>query len=550
MNDTQMKLPLAMFLEREQSSPDKIFLRQPINGQWITYTWKQAGDEIRRIVAAIQDRNLPPKSTIGLVSKNCAHWVMADLAIMMSGHISVPLYPNIGSKTINYVLKHSEAKILFVGKLDDWEAMKPGVPSEVHCISFPFYGHEEYEKWEELTKKYEPVESHPEILPDDTMTIVYTSGTTGNPKGVVQKYFALGYALNQALKVIELDSNTRFFSYLPMSHIAERMLIEMGVLYTGGEIYFAESLDTFAKNLTEAKPTVFLAVPRIWTKFKMGILAKLPQKKLSLLLSIPIVSGLIKKKIKKGLGLEETNHFFTGAAPISRDLLEWYDKLDIKVQEVYGMTENCAYSHLTRKENIKYGYVGQPMPDVDVKISDIGEILVKSKATMVGYYKEPELTAESFDDGYLKTGDQGEIDSEGFLKITGRVKDIFKTEKGKYIAPNPIEMRFSKNDFVEQICVAGSGLPQPIALVVLSEEARTQDPEVVKVSLHQTLEIINPKLESHERLHKAIVVKESWTVENNLLTPTLKIKRSPIEGKYSGKFQQWYSYEETIVWED
>lgn len=545
----QLFSPVEKFFETEKKFPDQIWLRQPLNGTFRTYTYKQAGDEIRSI-AAYLSQNYPKGSCIGLVSKNCAHWLMADLAIMLSGNISVPIYPTVTASTVNYILNHCEAKAVFAGKLDAWNAMKSGVPQNVQVISFPLYGPEgDYAKWDEIVTNTRPLDSYPAIGLNDLMSIIYTSGTTGNPKGVMLRSRAIVYAITRALEVINLGSERpRFFSYLPMSHIAERMLVEMGSLYTGGEISFAESLDTFAKNLTEASPTLFLGVPRIWTKFQMGILEKMPQKKLDLLLSIPLVSSLVKKKIKKALGLHKARNFFTGAAPMPASLLTWFQKLDIPIQEVYAMTENCAYSHFSRPDKIKVGYAGQPLPNVEVKLSEAGEILMKSETLMDGYYKEPELTAQTFENGFLKTGDRGIIDSEGFLKITGRVKELFKTEKGKYVAPAPIELSLAKDQHIEQVCVTGSGFPQPFALVVLSLDARNKQRDSVRESLQSTLESLNKALEPHERVHRIVVISEEWTVENNLMTPSLKVKRTQVEDRYADKFSQWYQHQESVVW--
>ncbi len=545
------KTALEMLYHWEKTKPNEVFLKQPVAGKWHTFTWKQTADAVRQLAGTINALNLPEKSNIALISKNCAHWIITDLAIMMSGHVSVPIYPNIGPDTLNYVLEHSESKLLFIGKLDDWDKMKSGVPDGLQCVTFPksFYGEDGYQTWEDFQKDATPVTGEPQRALEDSMTIIYTSGTTGNPKGVVQTFEALSFAINSALEIIEIGEDARFFSYLPMCHIAERMLVEMGGIFTGSIIYFAQSLDTFASNLGEAQPTVFLGVPRIWTKFKMGILSKMPQSRLNLLLSIPIVSGVVKKSIRKKLGLNEAQYCFTGAAPTPTSLMQWFEKLGINIQEVYGMTENCAYSHYTRKDKIKHGSPGQPMPYVDAKISDKGEILIKSKANMVGYYKQPDLTTECFENGYLCTGDCGEIDNQGFLKITGRVKDIFKTAKGKYVAPNPIEMKLAKNEHVEQVCVVGTGLPQPMALFVLSEGGRSQDKTAIAESLSSLIKEVNPSLDKHERLKKAIVLKDDWTVENELLTPTLKIKRNPIEKKFRDNYENWYEKNDMVVWE-
>ncbi|MBL7785416.1 MAG: AMP-binding protein [Chitinophagales bacterium] len=551
--------PIQMFYKWEKERPNDVFMRQPVNGKWLSYTWKEAGDQARRMATVLKNMDMPAGSRIALVSKNCAHWVLCDLAIMMAGHISVPIYPNVGGDTLNYVVTHSEAPVLFVGKLDSWKGMAGGLPAGVKVIAFPeMYGKYEFENWDTLIKDVAPLAGETLRQPDELMTIIYTSGTTGQPKGVMQTFHALSYAVSNALaqnnEVVRVpDPATgrgRFFSYLPLSHIAERLLVEMGCLYSGSEMYFAESLDTFAVNLAEARPTIFLGVPRIWSKFQSGILAKMPQKKLNLLLSIPFVSSIVKNKIKTGLGLDKANHCLSGASPIPPSLILWFGKLGINIQEAYGMTENCAYSHINRKANNQVGTVGQPMPLVDVKIGDNGEIWVKSEASMKGYYKNEAATAETFTpDGYLKTGDKGEIGKQGHLKITGRVKELFKTEKGKYVAPAPIEMIIQENADIEQSCVVGVGLPQPIALISLQPTAVGKSRNEIKDSLSETLESVNKRLEAHERLKKLIVVKTAWTVENNLLTPSMKIKRGPIEDLYKANYDKWYGEKDSIIWE-
>ena len=548
-----LKSPLAMLYHWEQTTPDKVFMVQPVDGQWRKFTWKQTADEVRKLTAVIHSYNLPPKSRIALVSKNCAHWIIADLAIMMAGHESVPVYPNAGADTLNYVLKHSDSRILFVGKLDNWNFMKAGVPPGVQCISFPWYGtkQEGFHYWEELTKKQTPFEGNPDRDLDDIMSIIYTSGTTGTPKGVVHTFHNFAWAVVTGKNYFGVkDSEARLFSYLPMSHIAERMITELVGIYANSEIWFAESLDLFAKNLAEAQPTIFFAVPRIWTKFQMGILDKITQTRLNILLSIPIVKNIVRTKIKKELGLNSCIHYLSAAAPISTSLINWWEKLGVEIEEVYAMTENCAISHANKKSDFKAGTQGKPLPGVEAKLSSVGEILVKVPCNMLGYYREPELTANTLKDGWLYTGDRGVIDSDGFLKITGRTKELFKTDKGKYVSPSPIEMKISQNNYVEQVCVVGSGLPQPIGLIVLSSHGRMKDRDYLKQSLIKTLEIINPELENYERIHTLVVMKGDWTVENGLLTPTLKIKRIPIEDKYQGWYSIWYNQPESVIFED
>jgi long-chain acyl-CoA synthetase len=544
----EYKTPLDMLYHWEATAPDKVYMRQPIDGVWHTWTWKQTADEARRMASALKARNFPAGSHIALISKNCAHWIMCDLAIMMAGHVSIPLYPNSNEITIRQILEHSEAKLLFVGKLDDWASIKAGVPEGLPCISFPFYPHKEYENWEDIIKQYEPSGNIKRNGPE-LATIVYTSGTTGMPKGAMHRFHNLGFAATNAVKHLKIDDTSRFFSYLPLSHVAERLLVQMGSLYTGGDVSFAESLDTFAHNLREARPTVFLGVHRIWTKFQQGILAKLPQSRLNVLLKIPIVSGFIKKKVITGLGLQDAKNIFTGASPTPVALMEWFDALGIRIQEAYATTENCCYSHVTLNNHVKFGYVGQQLPLCETKLGPDKEILIRHEGIMNGYYKEPQLSAEAFTaDGFLHTGDEGFIDNEGFLKITGRVKDLFKTAKGKYVAPSPIEMQISGDVNVGQVCVVGSALPQPMALIILSDSARTQARDVIAAELEAYIRTVNKSLDHHEQVQKAVVLADDWTVENGLLTPSLKIKRNEVERKYTPLYEQWYASKDFVVW--
>jgi long-subunit acyl-CoA synthetase (AMP-forming) len=380
---------------------------------------------------------------------------------------------------------------------------------------------------------------------------VYTSGTSGIPKAVMHKYYNFSFTNILGQPYLGFGNNERFFSYLPLSHIAERNLVEMGSIYSGGKVYFSESLDTFPKNLAEAKPTIFLGVHRIWKKFQESILNKIPQEKLDRMLKIPVLSGLIKRKIKKGLGLANATNIFTGAAPTPVSLIKWFDAIGIKIQEAYAMTENCCYSHVTRNGNIKIGWVGQTFPGCEAKIDVNNEILIRHEALMTGYYKDPVATENAFtSDGFLRTGDQGAIDKEGFLKITGRVKDIFKTSKGKYIIPSVIEMKISGLSEIEFVCVVGSGLPQPIALITLSESGKKKTRAILELTMDNVLAALNSTLNHHEHLAKIVVLKEPWTVENNLLTPSFKVKRGEIELRYDAQFEEWYAQKGALIWEN
>ena len=557
-NDQQSDTLIGYFYKWEQSQPDKVFLRQPLGDAFLDFTWAEAGRQGRSMATYLNTLGLPPKSNIGLISNNCAHWIIADLAILMSGHVSVPFYPTLTRPQLRQVLEHSECRALFVGKLDGWDAVKAGVPTEVRKIAFPSYApgspsvDADAVQWDDILTNHAPMTGSP--LPDrsDLFTIIYTSGTTGNPKGVMITYDAVAEVMGKTQEQMRYDiAETRFFSYLPLCHIAERNVVEATGIATGGTIYFAESLETFAKNLAVARPTHFLAVPRIWTKFQMGILAKMPQKKLDSLLRIPILSGLVKRKIRQGLGLDDAKVIITGAAPMPISLIQWFRRLGIVIQEAYGMTENLGAVSMMPADKIKDGTVGRVNDGMAVRTDpQTGEVQTKSRWNMLGYYREPALTAATIKDGWLYTGDVGEVDSEGFLRITGRVKEMYKSPKGEYIAPSQIEFGFAENNHIEQVCVTGQQLPQPIALIVLSETARQADRQTVAQGLQQTLDTLNERVHSYERVRKLIVMKEPWTVENNLMTPTMKMKRNVIDARYETQYEPWFGREEVIVWEE
>jgi long-chain acyl-CoA synthetase len=542
--------PLAQFLKWEKEIPDEIFLRQPFNGVWKTWTWVQAGEEARRIASGLKSLHLPDKSHIAILSKNCAQWIISDLAIMMAGYISIPIYPTLTAHSIQSILVHSDTKAIIIGKLDDFDLQKDRIPTDVIRISMETYGIKTEYTLENFIAQQPALKDIYDWQADDIFTIIYTSGTTGKSKGVMHDIGACDSVIQTAFKELSLPLRPKLFSFLPMSHIAERVGIEMNGLYSGAYISFAESLESFAKNLADTQPDEFFAVPRIWGKFREKILEKLPQKKLNLLLSIPFVNGMIKKKIRRNLGLAAATHIYSAAAPLSFDLMHWFNKLGITICQAYGMTEDCVYSHFCSPQANRFGTVGKPLPGVQVKISEEGEIRKKSKGDMKGYYKENEMTAEAFDEqGYLKTGDMGEYDNDGYLLITGRVKDIFKTDKGKYIAPAPIEIQYLTDTNIEQVCVVGTGVPQPMALVTLSEAGKKRSKDELAGSLSRLLAIINGSLEKFEMLEKIVIMKESWTIANGLITPTLKVKRNEIEKLHLPKYPTWFDEKGIVIWE-
>jgi long-chain acyl-CoA synthetase len=528
-----LKTPLEMFYQWEQTHPKTVYLKQPIDGVIKNFTWSETGQQARKVAASLLAMGLPKGSHIAILSKNCAEWFITDLAIMLAGHVSVPIYSTAGESTIRYVLDHAKCPVIFVGKLDNTEKQVAAIDDEIVKLAFPYPNIPADKQWDELLQT-PPFVGKPIPALDSVMTIVYTSGSTGNPKGVVHNYESICWAASNSLNELGVDQTDRVLSYLPLAHITERVLVEISSFYSGSRINFLESLETFSRDVTATQPTLFISVPRLWTRFQMGVLENMPQKKLDLLLRIPIVGGLVSKKIRTKLGLGQARLCASGSAPIPATTLEWFRKIGVNISEGWGMTENSAYGTCCVPFRAdKIGTIGRAYLGVDIRIAEEGEIQVKGPCNMKEYYLEPEKTAEVMTpDGYLKTGDKGSIDSEGFIKITGRLKEIFKTSKGKYIAPVPIESKLMANSFIEQVCVTGSQLKQPIALVVLSVQALKLSAKEIEKSLLDTLNEVNSTLESHAVLDCLVVMKDEWTVDNGLLTPTLKVKRHNLEEHY------------------
>jgi long-chain acyl-CoA synthetase len=550
-------LALQRLYHWEATAPQRVVLTQPLGGGAVRdYTWAQLMDETRRMAAHLQGLGFEPGSRIAILSKNCAHWLMCDFAIWMAGFVSVPLYPTLAAGTIRQILEHSEARLLFVGKLDGWDAMKPGVPAGLPCIATPLSPPNDFTRWEDVIQKTRPLPGQPMRGGDELATIMYTSGTTGMPKGVMHSFATFAWSIEGALRRVSLNRDARMLSYLPLAHVAERTLVEHGLLATSMHVYFAESLETFTADLQRARPTAFFSVPRLWVKFQQGVHSKMPAAKLARLLKIPILRGIVAKKVRAALGLDACTLAAGGAAPMPPELLAWYEALGLPIVEVYGMTETCGVSHATLPGVQRPGTVGLPYDGVQSRLDPAsGEIQMKRPGLMLGYYKEPALTREAFtEDGWLRTGDKGQLDAEGNLRITGRVKDLFKTSKGKYVAPAPIEDKLVMNGAVEACVVTGANLGQPLGIVMLNAEAaqRAQDDSgraAMEVSLSAHLDAINARLDPHEQLDCLVVVKDAWTVDNGFITPTFKVKRNRIEEVYGPRLVQWTEAHRRVVWE-
>lgn len=526
--------PQARLLQAERTKAEQVLLRQSIDRRWREFTWREVMRQARQIAAALGAMGLGPGDRVGLFSKNCAEWFIADFALMLGGFVSVPIYPTAQERTVRYVLEHSEARACFVGKLDSLDGLDGAFPEATRTIAMPYPTLACDERWDELLARHEPLAEVHEPALADTMTLLYTSGSTGQQKAAIHSYHNFAFVGTRFAEFFASRDDDRVLSYLPLAHCTERAYVEAAALYGRGTIHFVESLDTFFGDLVRTEPTLFGSVPRLWKRFQLGVLDRFGARRLDRLLRIPLLGGLLAARIRSGLGLGRARWVGSGTAPIAPALLTWYERLGLPIHEGWGLTESFAYGTQTPPgSKPKLGTIGKALRDAEVRIGEGQEILLKCPSLMTGYYKEPELSAQAFtEDGFLHTGDCGAIDGEGFVRITGRAKEIFKTAKGKYVAPVPIESLLAQNPLVEQACVVGLGMPQPVALIQV-ELSGIGNRELARDRLADTLLLVNRQLESHERLARLIVVADEWTVTNGLLTPTLKLRREAIEARYA-----------------
>ena len=551
-------LALERLYHWERTAPDRVVMTQPLGGGNVRdFTWREVMDETRRMAAHLRGLGFEPGARIGILAKNQAHWLIADFAIWMAGYVSVPLYPTLAEGTVRQILEHSEARLLFVGKLDAWGEMRPGVPDGLPIIRLPLSPATEGQSWDEVIARTPPLQGNPVRDGNELATVMYTSGTTGMPKGVMHSFATFAWSMAAVRKRLGSDESSRILSYLPLSHVAERTVVEHNLLASSMRVYFAESLETFAADMQRARPTVFFSVPRLWVKFQQGVVAKMPPQKLDRLLSIPVVRYFVRKKVLGALGLDQCRYPAGGAAPMPPDLLRWYRRLGLEIIEVYGMTENCGVSHCTLPGKQRPGTVGYAYDGIESKLDpETDEIQVRSPGTMLGYFREPEQTSAAMTaDGWLRTGDKGVLDAEGGLRISGRVKDIFKTGKGKYVAPAPIEDRLVMHTAVEACCVTGANLGQPLGILMLNMEtarrvADAAERKALEASLAGHLQSINATLDPHERLDCLVIVQQPWTVESGLITPTFKVRRNRIEDVYAAHYERWVVQRRPVVWHE
>jgi long-chain acyl-CoA synthetase len=387
---------------------------------------------------------------------------------------------------------------------------------------------------------------------DELMTLIYTSGSTGDPKGVMITHGNVKFAAAGFIAAVPPGENERLFSYLPLAHVFERVAVGWCSAYYPAEVYFLGDLATLSEELARYAPTRMYGVPLVWGRIQAGIVKQVGADRLRRLTSIPGIRGLVRRRILTAAGLQNARTCISGSAPLPIPVLEWFDEtLGLEILQGYSLSETTLYATANLPGANRLGSVGRALPGCELRLSDEGEILIGHGAVMPGYYKAPDKTSEALtDDGFLRTGDKGRIDEDGYVWITGRTKEIFKTLKGKYVAPAPIEGAMRRNGALDQVCLVGAGLNQPILLATLSEQGLGSDPAQVQTSLLGTMGDVNGTLEPHEKIGKIVVLKDAWSIDNGLLTPTLKVKSAVVEERFAALIAAEAADRQPFSWED
>jgi long-chain acyl-CoA synthetase len=580
-------------LDHARLRPTRPAYYEKVGGQWRPTTWKQFGDQIRTAARALIALGFEPGDKVALLGFNRPEWVIFNHAAMAAGGAGAGIYTTCSPEEVQYIVHHSEAKLVLVedeGQYKKIVARRAEMPLLKHVVVMR--GAPKLDgalSWEDFLGKAQPVaegtldQRIDKIEQDALATLIYTSGTTGPPKGVMLSHRNLAWTARCMVDIGGGRDTDCCLSYLPLSHIAEQMATIHMPATCGSSVYFAESIERVPDNLKEVQPTIFFGVPRIWEKFHAGVSAKLreatgakkhlvaftrkvasqvsalrcrgeqPDKLLEL--QYKLVDKLVLSKLKPALGLGRARLCISGAAPIAKDVIEFFASLDIIVHEIYGQSEDNGPTSFNLPGRTRFGSVGVALPGVQVKIADDGEILVKGPNVFLGYYKEPQATAETLIDGWLHSGDLGAFDSDGFLSITGRKKQIIITAGGKNIAPKNIEAAIKESPLVSEAVVIGDRRKYLVALVTLDDAAAAawlagkgaaapagglHESREIEAELQRVIDDVNNKLARVEQVKRFTVLSRQFGIETGELTPTLKIKRKIVNQNFSREIEAMY----------
>lgn len=568
-------IPARFFAWREDA-PSSVAYGYAGHDGWVTQTWSEYVGQVEQAAVSLLAMGITKGDRVAILGSNRPEWTILDMACMAIGAVSVGIYASNATPQVEYVVKHSEAGILFVDSEIQLEKARQIVDRGLKGLkiigmtdAFPTdLTWSEFIQTGSVANSEKVAEIMDDLHPEDLATLVYTSGTTGTPRAVMLSHGALVACTRMGVEMIE-DRGGRHssLSYLPLAHIAERGISVLAPAWCGYAIYFVEDATKVRQALTEIRPTIVLGVPRMWEKIqnalqerfdeakgvKKFLLAwsrKVTMRKTSLMssgqltrseLTSSLAYKIAVKKILVALGLDRAESVISGAAPISVGTLKFFLSLGICIREAYGLSESAGVISFNRPGDTRLGTVGRPFDGVELKRAGDGEILAKGANMFSGYYKDPVASSETLVDGWLHTGDIGSIDSDGFLKITGRKKDLIITSGGKNISPVEIENLIKANDYVADCVVCGDGRKYLTALVVPDFEKMTSDKvESVRKFVDQHMEDVNRQLSQAQTIKKYVILERPLSIEQGELTPTLKVRRSGIQDSFRSEIEGMY----------
>jgi long-chain acyl-CoA synthetase len=586
----------ARLIEQAKRRGDAPALHEKRDGLWYALSWREYERLVRRAGKALMALGCEAPFCTSILGFNRVEWVVMDLATMAVGGAPAGIYTTCSPSEVRYIVHHSESPVVLVENREQWEKIdkeRGNLPLLRHVVTMrgcPRIDDPLVLSWEEFLARGDAVSDAAfdarvaALEPDALATLIYTSGTTGPPKGVMLSHRNLTWTADCAGSMTQTRAEDRSLSYLPLSHIAEQMFSIHGPISAGFELYFAESIEKVPENLKEVRPTVFFAVPRIWEKFHAGISGKLKEATgakariaawamdvgrraseyqargrkdempLPLRLQYRLADRLVFGKLKAAIGLDAARICVSGAAPVAKEILEFFASLDILVNEVYGQSEGTGPTSFNRPGMVKFGSVGPAIPGCEVRIADDGEICLRGPNVFLGYYKEPEATAATLIDGWLHSGDLGTFDAEGFLYITGRKKEILITAGGKNIAPKNIEAAIKQSPLVGECVVIGDRRKFLTCLVTLEPEAtrkfceerglepaRAHELPEVRAEVQRAVDQANAELARVEQVKKFTILPRAFSVQDGELTPTLKIKRKVVAEHFAAEIEAMYA---------
>lgn len=589
------------FRDRVDSQPERPALRYRDDGTWASLDWGGYGRAVDEVGAGLLTLGIEPGDRVGLLSGNRPEWHIADLAILSIGAVTVPVYPTSSSPQVAYVLADSGARVCFVDGPEQLAKVVlhlselPALERIVGLLPLPGLDHVAVvlDLRQLRTDGRDHLTAHPDAVaeraravdPDDLATLVYTSGTTGPPKGAVLTHGNLGWTVEAVESMVGLSPDDRLLSYLPLSHIAERVTSHIGQIASGGETWFAQSLASVPEDLRACRPTIFFAVPRVWQKFHDVILEKIADSPKPLRLALEryvalggaavvarergaelsskerrmlrVLDRTIGAKLRKQLGLDQARIIVSSAAPIHPDLVRWFHGIGIPIAEVWGQTEDCGPATINPPEAIRIGTVGRPLPGLEVRVAEDDELLVRGGSVCQGYFGQPEATAALIDpDGWMSTGDLGAIDDDGYVRITGRKKDLIINAAGKNISPSEIESRLALEPLIGQAVVVGDGRKYLVALLTLDPDdaadwathhgtfadiATLINDPALRAAVEAGVDRVNREHAPVEQIKYWRLLHEPFSVEGGELTPTMKVKRAVVIERNADLVEEMYA---------